>query len=263
MRGEPSTACHPMIADGSCCAPSLRFDARASHYHQYADVQIVMAEWLSEQIPDAVVVGRQVLELGAGTGLFTRKLVDRGARVQATDVAPAMVAEGRSRCPEAAWSTLDAWSEWSGRPSDCLCSASLLQWCPDPQEILHRWHRTLRPGSACWHGFYIQPSLSALYALLPPAVAPVLWRPAAFWVDAFASAGFEVVHAQTRTVRIPYQSPLVLWRHLHGIGAHPARAQLSAVALRAIMRAYASHCPHPDGGVYAAWELMSLGTIRR
>ena len=50
----------------------------------------------------------RVLELGCGTGLMTRLLVDRGASVTAVDRSPPMLARARKRAPEATFVEHDA-----------------------------------------------------------------------------------------------------------------------------------------------------------
>ena len=48
------------------------FDRRASVYEEHAPVQREAAAWLAEWLPETI--GGPVLEVGAGTGLFTRHL---------------------------------------------------------------------------------------------------------------------------------------------------------------------------------------------
>lgn len=51
--------------------------------------------------------GMRVLELGAGTGLMTRQLLDRGATVTAVDRSEPMLSRARRRAPEATFLTSD------------------------------------------------------------------------------------------------------------------------------------------------------------
>lgn len=55
----------------------------------------------------AIRPGDRVLELGCGTGLMTRLLLDRGADVTAVDRAEPMLARARVRAPEATFVTSD------------------------------------------------------------------------------------------------------------------------------------------------------------
>lgn len=60
---------------------------------------------LRHQALDAAALppGARVLELGCGTGGFTRRLVERGARITAVDRAPSMIVRARQTAPAAAF----------------------------------------------------------------------------------------------------------------------------------------------------------------
>ena len=75
------------------------FDRRASDYERHAPVQREAAQWLAEWLPGEIE--HPALELGAGTGLFTRHLVGRTKRLVASDIAPRMVQAGIDRLPDA------------------------------------------------------------------------------------------------------------------------------------------------------------------
>ncbi len=49
----------------------------------------------------AIAPGSRVLELGCGTGVYTRWLTDRGCAVVGMDISENMLAAARERCPEA------------------------------------------------------------------------------------------------------------------------------------------------------------------
>lgn len=51
----------------------------------------------------SIRAGDRVLELGCGTGLMTRQLLDRGARVTGVDRSAPMLARARMRAPEATY----------------------------------------------------------------------------------------------------------------------------------------------------------------
>lgn len=93
--------------------------------------------------------GGTVLELGCGSGLLTRHLVDAGHRVLATDASPAMLDLARARVPEAEIARL-------ALPDDPLPAADAivsvghcLSYLPDAGSIersLAAAARALRPG---------------------------------------------------------------------------------------------------------------------
>ncbi len=84
----------PMLSRRSA-EVAARFGARAASYELHAELQRAVADKLARFLPD--LERPRVLELGCGTGLFSRHLVGRypeGSFVL-TDAAPAMIAECR------------------------------------------------------------------------------------------------------------------------------------------------------------------------
>ena len=71
------------------------FGARAESYERHAGLQHAVAERLARLLPQRT--SPNVLELGCGTGLFSRHLLSRypEGRFVLTDAAPAMIAECR------------------------------------------------------------------------------------------------------------------------------------------------------------------------
>jgi alkylation response protein AidB-like acyl-CoA dehydrogenase len=61
------------------------FDRHAGRYDTHATVQREAAAWLAEWLPQ--IIDGHALELGAGTGLFTRHLATRATQLVATDTA--------------------------------------------------------------------------------------------------------------------------------------------------------------------------------
>ena len=71
------------------------FDLRGGHAYNLSRYYL---PFLDREVPRA---GR-VLELGCGTGFYTRWLVDRGLEVCAMDISPKMIEQARQRCPSGA-----------------------------------------------------------------------------------------------------------------------------------------------------------------
>ncbi len=232
---------------------TMRFDERASGYARHALPQAEVARRLAARIP-SVDTPVDTLELGAGTGLLTRELVALGYGVRATDASPAMLAAGRAAVPEAGWQALDAWSPPPGC-CDRLFSASLLQWCPDPETTLTRFRRALRPGGRMAHSVFIEPTLCELreLAATPDALA---WRTADFWTDAVRRAGFHITGSEVLTLRPAYDNAAALLRQIHGTGAVSGKAMLPTGALRRLLGEYDRRFAAPAGGVTATWSAL-------
>jgi len=80
--------------------PGPLFDRCAGHYDAwYATEQGRAVDEVEARLVEAVFTpaGRDVLEVGCGTGLYTERLVARGHRVTAVDPSPAMIDRARLR----------------------------------------------------------------------------------------------------------------------------------------------------------------------
>jgi malonyl-CoA O-methyltransferase len=132
-------------------AVAERFGARASSYERHADLQREVAARLAALLPD--LQRPRVLELGCGTGLFSRHLVARypEARFVLTDAAPAMLAECRRNlapglCSDIAFEIMDASRPGGEGPFDLIATSMALHWLQDPVASLERLRGLLAPG---------------------------------------------------------------------------------------------------------------------
>jgi SAM-dependent methyltransferase len=90
--------------------------------------------------------GRDVLELGAGTGKFTALILGAGARVTAVEPVAGMRERLAATCPTA--EVLDGTAEAIPRPdgaADAVVAAQAFHWF-DGDRALPEIHRVLRPG---------------------------------------------------------------------------------------------------------------------
>ena len=86
-------------------------------------------------------LGREVADVGAGTGIATELLLEHGLTVHAIEPAPAMRAEARVPIAEGS-------AEATGLPDasvDVVLAAQAAHWF-DPEPTVREWRRILRPG---------------------------------------------------------------------------------------------------------------------
>lgn len=128
----------------------LRFDCTAEDYHR-------LRPRYPAHVIDALIGGAalhpgdRVLELGAGTGIATRALAERGLAITALEPGPAMAAIARRELapfPQVSIveSTFEAWTPPGGTPPfDLVLAATAFHWL-DRATRLDRIASYLRPG---------------------------------------------------------------------------------------------------------------------
>ena len=129
---------------------AARFGARAESYEQHAGLQRAVADRLARLLPD--LKRPRVLELGCGTGLFSRHLVKRypEGRFILTDAAPAMIAECRRNLTKLgasriSYEVMDAGEAGGHAELDLIAASMTLHWLADPNAALERLRRLLAP----------------------------------------------------------------------------------------------------------------------
>ena len=210
------------------------FDRRASQYDEHASVQREAAAWLAEWLP--VEIESPALELGAGTGLFTRQLVGRTNRLVATDASARMVEIGKSNVPQADWIVAEASNPPTAGPYCWIFSSSLVQWLPDPLATFRAWHHASAPGARMLGGWFILGTLREFFVLCPEA-SPFAWRDAQEWVDLLRQAGWDRVRVEQLEVQRFHPDSASMLREIHDAGAVVPR-RLSPARLRSALRDY-------------------------
>ena len=123
------------------------YEAGVEHYQRgrptYPDDAVT---YLVKEL--AIVDGRDVVELGAGTGKFTELIAYTGARINAVEPVPAMRSALERNCPTV--SVLDGAAEAIPVPdasADAVIAAQSFHWF-DGDRALPEIHRVLRPEGA-------------------------------------------------------------------------------------------------------------------
>lgn len=223
------------------------FDRAARTYGVHARVQESMAEWLGEWVP-ADRSGR-ALELGAGTGVFTRRLTPWSGALTATDLADDMCSVAREKLPGLDWRVMRAEAP-EGGPCDWLFTSSMLQWMENPAAVFRAWRNVLRPGGRVLAGLFAEGSLPELRGLTK-GWSPLTWRTPGEWADYLGECGFRVHRAESNERVFHHVSALDLLRSLHGVGAAPFH-QFTPGRLRQILKDYDARHREPEG-VRASW----------
>lgn len=230
--------------------PQPRFAHKAESYDTHAQVQLEAANWLAEWLPDPAA-NAKVLELGAGTGLYTRTLFQRFGNLTCTDLSPEMLRVCEKQIPGPNYIVQDAWNplphpgHW-----DLVTASSLLQWAADPMRTLDHWSKALKREGRILTAFFIDPTLTELETVIGEP-GPVQWRDASTWKKVFDDVGLQILRIESKTQRYTFGSAIDLWKALHGTGATVSR-QLKPSALIRFFRNYEEQFPDP-AGIYSTW----------
>lgn len=237
-------------------ALSHQFDSRAAHYDAHAPVQREMAAWLAEWLPPEI--DSPALELGAGTGLFTRQLVGRTEKLVATDASPRMVEIGKTNLPQADWFVADASNPPTTGPYRWIFSSSLAQWLPDPLATFRAWHQASAPGARMLCGWFIRGTMGEFFDVCPEA-APFVWRDAREWTDVVRQAGWDPVREEQVEVRRFHADTASVLREIHNAGAVVPR-RLGATRLRSALRDY-DRGHRTDRGVPSTFVFLRVEAV--
>jgi malonyl-CoA O-methyltransferase len=235
------------------------FDRAASRYRQHALVQDQMAAWLADWLPTDR--SGRALEVGAGPGVFTEKVLPWTGTLLATDISGAMCAAGREALPGANWSVMAA-EMLEGSGWDWIFCSSMLQWTSRPAKILMGWRERLKPGGRVLAGLFVDETLPEMRAVVG-SPGPVRWRSVDAWRADIATAGLRLDRDTVERRVFTYASALELWRSLHAVGAAPER-RVTVGQLRRWLREYDGRyrASVAGGGVIATWTFYRFEASR-
>jgi len=211
----------------------MKFDQKAFQYHEKASIQKAVADWCSDWI-ERDCSPYTGLELGAGTGLFTKHLALRGFKeFRATDLSLSMLKEGKGRLPLVSWERADAWKgDWT--EVDRIYACSLLQWAPEPKKALRRWRESLRPGGRILACFFIEGSMQE-FSKVDQRFSAISWRSESRWKDIFVESGLRILRSDIRSDLIAYPTAKEALRHIHDLGAVDAN-RMSPSELKRLLK---------------------------
>ena len=231
------------------------FDRAAPNYREHARVQAALADWLAEWL--SAKRDGHALEIGAGPGIFTRKLLPWAGVLTATDISPAMCAAGRAALPQVEWLVMSAEAPEAG-PWDWIFCSSMLQWAADPEKVFAGWHEQLAPGGRLLAGLFAEGSLPEWRAVAGED-SPLAWRTAEEWCACLGRAGLRVVRSEVQPRVFEFPSARAFLRSVHGVGGAPQRRLLLG-RLRRLLRAYEARF-HVPGGVPATWMFCRIEAV--
>ena len=233
------------------------FDRRAAQYEQHAPVQREAAAWLAEWLPEKIE--SPALEVGAGTGFFTRHLTGRTERLVASDISPRMAQAGRQAVPEVGWIVADATTPPEDGGYHWIFNCSLVQWLPDPAAAFRAWHHAAAPGARLVSGWFLRGTMDEFFSACPEA-APFVWRDADEWKDLLAQSGWTIRRDEAKSFVRHHSDSVAMLREVHNAGAVIPR-RIGIGKLRQALRKY-DRDHRSEAGVRSTFNFLRVEAVR-
>ncbi|MCM0612727.1 malonyl-ACP O-methyltransferase BioC [Marinobacter sediminum] len=205
----------------------------------------------------------RILDLGCGTGWFTRRLSQAwpAGQVTGVDLSPGMIRQaGENDGAMIEWVIADAEAlPLHDRSFDLVFSNLMIQWCSDPRPVLAECKRLLRPGGRLMLSTLLDGTLRELkqaWAIADPGQEHVNRFESEAALREQVAAELPGASLAIQTITLPYASPMALAAELRQLGAgfknETRRKTLTAPGrVREMCRHYPSE---PDGTAVASYE---------
>jgi malonyl-CoA O-methyltransferase len=211
------------------------FDAAAQRYDDVAVLQREVGDRILERLDLIKLQPKTILDVGAGTGVFSDKLDKRyqAARVIALDLAPRMLLQARQRkgwlarrLSSQAFVCADADAlPIADHSVDLIFSSLMLQWCGDLDHTFAEFRRVLRPGGLLMFSTFGPDTLKELRSSWQQADEDTHVHVHDFIDmhdvgDALLRAGLADPVMDVEHFTLTYADPYQLMRELKTLGAH-------------------------------------------
>ena len=207
---------------------------------------------------------RRVLEIGCGSGGFTR-LLKQECQIEEwvlNDLCETWQSAIEELFPSAPPLFLAGDAERLAFPGtfDLIASASALQWMKDLPRFLHKLSSTLSPGGILAFNTFTPDNLHEIKELTGEG----LTYPTAGQLREWLSTYFRIVHEEEGNIALTFQHPLEVLRHLKYTGV---TANASSVWTRGkqerFCRDYQERFPSADGGVTLTYRPLYILVVKR
>lgn len=236
------------------------FSKHAKTYDRYAQLQKSMAERLASLLP--IPLPDNILEIGCGTGLFTRHLLTQPVnQLTLNDISSGMlgILSNSIALPLNVIISPGNAERLIFEGMDLICANAVFQWFQDPQETLVKMNGALtNNGSLIFSTFGPQTLIEFRQAA--NMLSPIDLYKKEDWARMIRNAGYSIKLCDVEIRKIFFSSALTLLKNLQQIGAAPIRMVKTGM-LRKMIREYDSRFSTTQG-VYATWELYYFSLVR-
>lgn len=196
-----------------------RFARALSSYDSNADAQHRISKKLADLLP--VYAGtqfRRVLEIGCGTGGFTRQLkacceIEDWTINDLCDACKIKIKELFPDYPPR-FITGDAEEIFFPGHYNLIASASVFQWMKQPEEFLHKLASLLSPGGVLLFSTFAPGNLQEIKELTGKG----LDYPDTEQLKKWLTTGFRLLHMEEEVISLTFQNPMSVLHHLKDTG---------------------------------------------
>jgi malonyl-CoA O-methyltransferase len=245
---------------GSNIKKKLNFSKYAHVYDKHAQLQNLMAEKLASFLPSEIP--KQVLEVGCGTGLFTKHLLAKPVqKIFLNDISSEMIQRLKLNLTLPSYvETITGNAETiKFKMVDMVAANAVFQWFNNPKVALKHLKSFINP-----HGMLLfstfGPSSLKEFRQTAKLASPVSLLTHEKWINLIKEAGFSLNSYKKENHKIFFPNTLKLLKNLQQIGSTPNRMTTSK-ELRQIINDY-DQIYSTEKGVYARWELLYFSAIK-
>ena len=199
------------------------FGRAAAHYDEHAQLQRAVREECITMGESVWKGGAHLLDLGCGTGAFTKETQPLGLdwRVTQLDRSIGMCASAQSANPATVNASADA-IPFADHSFDGVFSSLMLQWVYDPLPVMREIARVMKPSGVCVLSTLTRGTLQELhdsFATLDDAIHVNAFADPAPLTALCVHGGFRLLACEEDVFTIDYPDVTALMRSLKAIGA--------------------------------------------
>ena len=237
------------------------FSKYAQVYDRHAHIQKIMASRLASFIPDKTP--KQILEIGCGTGLFTRHLLIRQLNnLILNDISREMIKllQKKISLPNSTSIIIGNAEALKFELVDIISANAVFQWFKTPDATLKRLNSFLKPnGNLIFSTF--GPATLTEFRKTASLKSPALLLSIKEWEKIIINAGFLIKSSSSDIHKSFFNNTLSLMKNLQQLGATPTR-MIRSGELRQLISKYDEKYSTKQG-IHATWEILYFSAINK
>ena len=240
---------------------ALNFSKHARGYDRYARLQKMMADRLASFLPNKIP--DKVLEIGCGTGLFTKHLLAHKIKnITLNDISMDMIKCLKKKITLPKYSNIKIGNAetMEFQLVDMITANAVFQWFNSPGKTLNRLNLCIKPGGKLIFSTF-GPATLGEFRKTAMIESPALLISFNHWKKLIKEAGLIIDLSASDNHKSFYSNTLELLKNLQQLGAAPIQLKRPG-ELRSLIKEYDKNYS-TNQGVYANWELFYFSAINK